>query len=275
MVTNNSCDYQPTQFNVLTGGASGTINNVAPSATSGVPVISQGSSSQPIFGTAVVAGGGTGNTSATAFALQAGGTTSTGAHQSLTTGTSGQFLQSGGSAALPTWVNASVTGNLVLIQSQTASSSASLTFTTGITATYNTYLFVLSNILPATNGVSLELQISTNGGSTYIATGYTSGATINGFNSTGWANANSTTFDYISTTQSSSAPTICVAKWLYNVQGGGNYQSHGIGTYNASGTFAQQDVFGYNATTTINAFKFLMSSGNIASGVFTLYGLLE
>lgn len=60
MPTNNSCDYSPTQYNVQTGGANGTLNNVAPSATSGVPVISQGSSSQPIFGTAVVAGGGTG-----------------------------------------------------------------------------------------------------------------------------------------------------------------------------------------------------------------------
>jgi hypothetical protein len=50
-----------------------------------------------------VAQGGTGNTSATAYALQAGGTTSTGVHQSLTTGTSGQLLTSGGASALPSW----------------------------------------------------------------------------------------------------------------------------------------------------------------------------
>lgn len=54
-----------TQFNVLTGGASNLPNSVAPSATSGVPLISQGAASQPIFGTAVVAGGGTGVTSVT------------------------------------------------------------------------------------------------------------------------------------------------------------------------------------------------------------------
>ena len=63
MATNNSCNYVPTQYNVQTGGASGTLNNVAPSATSGVPVISQGSSAQPIFGTVAIAGGGTNATS--------------------------------------------------------------------------------------------------------------------------------------------------------------------------------------------------------------------
>lgn len=54
-----------TQYNVLTGGASNAPNSVAPSATSGVPVISQGAAAQPIFGTAVVAGGGTGATTLT------------------------------------------------------------------------------------------------------------------------------------------------------------------------------------------------------------------
>jgi hypothetical protein len=53
-----------------------------------------------------VADGGTGRATATAYALLAGGTTSTGAHQSLATGSSGQILQSAGSAALPTFSTA-------------------------------------------------------------------------------------------------------------------------------------------------------------------------
>lgn len=65
MATNNSSNYSPTQYNVQVGGASGTLTNVAPSATSGVPVISQGASANPIFGTVVVAGGGTGATTLT------------------------------------------------------------------------------------------------------------------------------------------------------------------------------------------------------------------
>jgi hypothetical protein len=94
-----------TQYNVYTGGAgSNTINNVAPSATSGIPFISQGSSSQPTFGTAVVAGGGTGNTTFTAYSVITAGTTATGAFQNVSgVGTSGQILTSNGASALPTW----------------------------------------------------------------------------------------------------------------------------------------------------------------------------
>lgn len=52
-----------TQFNVLVGGASNAIANVAPSATSGVALISQGNASNPTFGTVAIAGGGTNATS--------------------------------------------------------------------------------------------------------------------------------------------------------------------------------------------------------------------
>jgi len=58
-------------------------------------------------GTLPVAAGGTGATSATAYAVQCGGTTSTGAHQSIASvGTSGQVLTSNGAGALPSFQNA-------------------------------------------------------------------------------------------------------------------------------------------------------------------------
>lgn len=50
--------------------------------------------------------GGTGVASATAYGLLAGGTTSTGNFQSVATGSSGQILRSGGSAALPAFSTA-------------------------------------------------------------------------------------------------------------------------------------------------------------------------
>jgi hypothetical protein len=54
-----------------------------------------------------VAQGGTGATSATAYAVQCGGTTSTGAHQSVASvGTTGQVLTSNGAGALPTFQTA-------------------------------------------------------------------------------------------------------------------------------------------------------------------------
>jgi len=100
MVTNNSCNYQPTLYNVQTGGSNGNLNNVAPSATSGVPVISQGASSQPVFGTAVVAGGGTGATSFNANGAVISNTTTTGAL--LSVALSNQKFLVGNTSAAPT-----------------------------------------------------------------------------------------------------------------------------------------------------------------------------
>ena len=57
-----------------------------------------------VTGTLPVANGGTGNATATAYAVQCGGTTSTGAYQSIASvGTSGQVLTSNGAGALPTF----------------------------------------------------------------------------------------------------------------------------------------------------------------------------
>jgi hypothetical protein len=143
-----------TQYNVQTGGVSNALNNVAPSATSGVPLISQGSASQPIFGTAVVAGGGTGDTSFTAYSVITGGTTSTGALQNVSgVGTSGQVLTSQGAGALPQWANAasggittidgdsgSITGSTVTIKAgvSTQNCGSSVKFVnSGATSTLN------------------------------------------------------------------------------------------------------------------------------------------
>jgi hypothetical protein len=49
---------------ILLGHSTGAITGVTPSGTSGIAIISQGSSADPVFGTVVVAGGGTGATTA-------------------------------------------------------------------------------------------------------------------------------------------------------------------------------------------------------------------
>lgn len=67
MATNNSCDYVPTQFNVQSGGASGTLSNIAPS-TAGFVLTSNGGAAQPTF----QAGGGGGG-GVTSIAGNAGG----------------------------------------------------------------------------------------------------------------------------------------------------------------------------------------------------------
>src|SRR5690242_14051035 len=63
------------------GNGTSALTLLAPSATSGVPLISQGAAADPVYGTAVVAGGGTGNTTFTAYSVLCAGTTATGAFQ--------------------------------------------------------------------------------------------------------------------------------------------------------------------------------------------------
>jgi hypothetical protein len=126
-----------TNHNVLVGAGTATITNVAPSATSGIPLVSNGSSSDPSFTTAVVAGGGTGDTSFTAYAPICGGTTTTGALQSASTGigTSGFVLTSNGSSALPSFKAVAASGAFTSIAVQTFSytgSSQTYTPTSGM-----------------------------------------------------------------------------------------------------------------------------------------------
>ncbi len=97
-----------TAHDLMIGNGTSALTLLAPSATSGIPLVSQGASADPAYSTAVVAGGGTGITSATAYAVLCGGTTSTNPFQSVASvGTSGQVLTSNGAGALPTMQTAS------------------------------------------------------------------------------------------------------------------------------------------------------------------------
>ena len=90
-----------TQYNLLVGGATNQVlTNIAPSATSGVALISQGAAANPAYGTVVVAGGGTGLATLVAYELLAAGTSATGALQQIGLGSAGQVLTSNGAGAL-------------------------------------------------------------------------------------------------------------------------------------------------------------------------------
>ena len=116
-----------TNNNVLIGLGTTTIGLVAPSTTAGIPLISNGSALNPSFGTALVAGGGTGDTSFTPFAPITGGSTSTGNLLQATTGfgTSGFVLTSTGSGSLPTWQATSTAGTIDNILGDTGSITGS------------------------------------------------------------------------------------------------------------------------------------------------------
>lgn len=123
-----------TDHAVLIGDVVAGIKTVGPGSVSGVPLIAQGVSADPIFGIANVVGGGTGGSTFTAYSLIAAGTTSTSSFQNISgVGTAGQILTSNGAGALPTWqsgggATVSITGD-----SGGAIVSGSFTFTGGTT----------------------------------------------------------------------------------------------------------------------------------------------
>ncbi len=95
-----------TAYSLLAAGTTSTssINGIGPGSTSGIPLIAKGATSEPAFGTAVVAGGGTGVTTfANTSALLCSGTTATGNIQNVASVATGQVLISGGTSTLPSY----------------------------------------------------------------------------------------------------------------------------------------------------------------------------
>jgi hypothetical protein len=191
------------------------------------------------------------------------------------------------SIANVTAYNASVaTGNMVLISSQTASNSASISFTSGINSTYKEYQFYFIDIHPRTDTSQFQFNMSTDSGSNYNITKTTTAfrAYADEANSnaglvyrTGQDLAQSTDFQALSEGIGNGAD-----------ENGGGYMSlfnpssttyvkHFISVfqeYNSGDYTANQFIAGYgNTTSAINAVRFQMSSGNF-DGTILLYGIV-
>ena len=117
-----------------------------------------------VSGTLPVANGGTGATSQTAYAVLTGGTTSTGAFQSVASvGTSGQVLTSNGASALPTFQT--VSAGLTVTNDTSTATALYPTFTSatsgsisGISVTSSKFTFV-----PTTGSLTAPQTVASNG----------------------------------------------------------------------------------------------------------------
>jgi hypothetical protein len=63
--------------------------------------------------------------------------------------------------------SASAIGGMVFISKQTASSSATISFTSGIDSTYKEYLFTFNNMHPATDNTQFAFQVDTGTNTNY------------------------------------------------------------------------------------------------------------
>ena len=120
----------------ITGNSGGALTGNAFTFTGGTTglTFSGSGTTETLTGTLVVANGGTGNTTFTAYSVICAGTTATGIFQNVSgVGTSGQVLTSNGAAALPTWQATAASSISITGDSGGALSGAAFTFTGGTT----------------------------------------------------------------------------------------------------------------------------------------------
>ncbi len=180
-------------------------------------------------------------------------------------------------------------GSLNLISTQTASSSSSLSFTSGIDSTYKEYIFKYINCHPSVNIPHWTFQGSTNAGSSFGVT-----ITSTNFNAYHAENDSEAVIEYVAPGDLAQSTNYQRLLTEVNYSDDGSvsgalhlfepssttFVKHFIAT--SQGMFGptsnayswNQYVAGYfNTTSAIDAIDFKFSSGNIDSGVIKLYGV--
>jgi len=178
------------------------------------------------------------------------------------------------------------TGSLVPISEQTASGSASISFTSGIDSTYPIYRFEFINI-HGTVDTDFQFQGSINGGSSY-------GVTITSTSHRAYHNesdtatalqyqagsdlAQSTSYQHLSECGTANDMNTSGSLLLFNPSST-TFVKHWISNFNfVNDSNYSINIYhaGYfNTTNSINALTFRMSSGNIDAGTIKLYGIKD
>lgn len=177
-------------------------------------------------------------------------------------------------------------GNLIHIQSQTASNSASISFTTGINSTYKEYQFYFIDIHARTDAVNFNFNMSTDNGSNYNVTKTTtafrayqseSGVDTNLGYRTGNDLAQSTSYQNIGYDLGNGADESCSGNLTLFNPSSTTYVKHFISISECNTTNDESVnlyIAGYgNTTSAINAIDFKMSSGNF-DGTIAMFGVL-
>ena len=180
-------------------------------------------------------------------------------------------------------------GELVFISKQTASSSATISFTSGIDSTYKEYIFYFVNIHPATDEAEFSFQ-----GDTGTNTNYNQTITSSMFTANHHENDSQTGLQYFSAFDQAQGTAFQTIQT--NVSNDNDNGVNGIlQIFNpSSSTFVkhfiantqsfqpdgstrlshQHFTAGYfNTTTALTRFQFKFSSGNMDSGDIILFGL--
>ena len=187
-------------------------------------------------------------------------------------------------SAVTSFANASG-GTLVLLSTQTASNSATISFTTGLDSTYDEYTFKFIDIHPRSEPVGFQMNLSTDSGSNYNVTKTTtffqaihleddSDAVLGYYD--GFDLAQSTAFQTLNTNLGNGADESCSGSLILFNPSSTTYVKHFIADvtgYRNDNAVIKSYTAGYgNTTSAVNAVRFQMSSGNF-DGTIKLYGV--
>ena len=177
-------------------------------------------------------------------------------------------------------------GALTLLQTQTASSSSTISFTSNIDSTYDAYMFKFYNVHPSSDSNEFQVNFSTDGGSNYNVTktttifeAYHKEDGTNGTLSYAGSDdlAQSTSFQPITRSIGNADDESASGTLILYSPSNTTFVKHFIATTNAyiySDYTFNEFIAGYcNTTSAINGVQFKMASNNIDSGVIKLYGI--
>ena len=177
-------------------------------------------------------------------------------------------------------------GKMTLLQTQTASSSASISFTSNIDSTYPIYLFKFINMHPSADGKMFQVNFSSDSGSNYNVT--KTSTSFRGFHNEADSSASlqyTDGFDLIQETgfQTISTPvgsdndqSVSGELYLFSPSST-TFVKHFIAVSNGcQNGDASSNIYtgGYgNTTSTIDAVQFKFLTDNMDSGTIKLYGI--
>jgi len=178
-------------------------------------------------------------------------------------------------------------GSLVLISEQTASSSATIDFTSDIDSTYKEYQFHFTDIHPATNSADFSFQVDTGTNTSYNQTMTTTafrglhteddGTTSLNYD-TGRDLAQSTSFKILGHEVGNGNDEIISGILHLFEPSSTTFVKHFMATVNiyaASDMSENKFTAGYiNTTTALTRVRFKFSSGNIDAGTIKMYGVV-